>query len=82
MILTGENRRTRIKVCPSAILSTTNSTWIDPGLRGERSATNDLSHDTAFDSSYFKVIYFLYTEGFGEKSLVILYATCCCCMYK
>jgi hypothetical protein len=32
-------------------LSTTNLTWIDPGanpgLRGERPATNDLSHDTA-----------------------------------
>jgi hypothetical protein len=33
---------------PSATLSTTNSTWIDPGanlgLRGERPATNRLSH--------------------------------------
>jgi hypothetical protein len=32
-------------------LSTTNPTWIDPGanpgLRGERPATNDLSHGTA-----------------------------------
>jgi hypothetical protein len=50
-ILTGENRRTRRKTCPSATLSTTNLTWIDPdsnpGLRGERSATNDLSHGTA-----------------------------------
>jgi hypothetical protein len=39
-ILTGENRRTRSKTCPSATLSTTNFTWIDPGanpgLRGER----------------------------------------------
>jgi hypothetical protein len=51
MILTGENRRTREKNCPSATLSTTNPTWIDsgvnPGLRGERPATNDLSHGTA-----------------------------------
>jgi hypothetical protein len=50
-LLTGENRRTRRKTCPSATLSTTNPTWIDtganPGLRGERPATNDLSHDTA-----------------------------------
>jgi hypothetical protein len=50
-ILTGENRRTRRKTCPSATLSTTNPTWIDPGakpgLRGERPATNDLSHGTA-----------------------------------
>jgi hypothetical protein len=47
--LTGENRRTRRKICPSA----TNPTWIDPGanpgLRGERPATNDLSHGTAFN---------------------------------
>jgi hypothetical protein len=51
-IQTGENRRTRRKTCPSATLSTTNPTWIDtganPGLRGERPATNDLSHGTAF----------------------------------
>jgi hypothetical protein len=50
-IVTGENRRTRRKTCPSATLSTTNPTWIDqdanPGLRGERPATNDLSHGTA-----------------------------------
>jgi hypothetical protein len=50
-ILTGENRRTRRKTRSSAILSTTNPTWIDPGanpgLRGERPATNDLSHGTA-----------------------------------
>jgi hypothetical protein len=36
---------------PSATLSTTNLSWIDPGanpgLRGERPATNRLSHGTA-----------------------------------
>jgi hypothetical protein len=41
----GEN------ICPSAILFTTNPTWFEPGanpgLRGERPATNDLSDDTA-----------------------------------
>jgi hypothetical protein len=51
MILTGENRRTLRKTCPSATLSTTNLIWIDPGanlgLRGERPATNRLSHGTA-----------------------------------
>jgi hypothetical protein len=51
MILTGNNGRTRRKTCPSATLSTTNPIKIDqganPGLRGERSATNDLNHDTA-----------------------------------
>jgi hypothetical protein len=45
------NRRTRRKTFPSATLSTTNPTWIDPGantgLRGERRATNDLNHGTA-----------------------------------
>jgi hypothetical protein len=50
MILTGENRRTRRKTCSGATLSTTNPTWIEPGanpgLRSERPATNDLSHDT------------------------------------
>jgi hypothetical protein len=30
MILTGENRRTRRETCPSATMSTTNPTWIDP----------------------------------------------------
>jgi hypothetical protein len=35
------------KTCPSATLSTTNPTWINPGLRGERPATNRLSHGTA-----------------------------------
>jgi hypothetical protein len=41
---------TRRKTCPSATLSTTNLTWTDlgsnPGLRGERPATNRLSHGT------------------------------------
>jgi hypothetical protein len=51
MKLTGENRNTWGKTCPSATLSTTNPTWTDLGsnsaLRGERPATNRLSHGTA-----------------------------------
>jgi hypothetical protein len=51
MKLTGENRSTRGKTCPSATLSTTVPTWTDPGsnldLCGERPATNRLSHGTA-----------------------------------
>jgi hypothetical protein len=47
MKLTGENRSTRRKTCPSATLSTTNPTWTDPwskpGLRDGRPATNRLS---------------------------------------
>jgi hypothetical protein len=48
MKLTGENRRIRGKIGPSATLSTINPTWTDPGsnpgFRGERPATNRLSH--------------------------------------
>jgi hypothetical protein len=51
MKLTGENRSTCGKTCPSTTLSTTNPIWTDPGsnpgLGGERPATNRLSHDTA-----------------------------------
>jgi hypothetical protein len=47
-ILTGESRRTQRKICPSATLSTINPIWIytgaNPVLRGERPATNRLSH--------------------------------------
>jgi hypothetical protein len=39
--------------CPSATLSTTNSTWTDPGMNlglcGERPVTKHLSHGTASD---------------------------------
>jgi hypothetical protein len=55
MILTGDNRRIRRKTYPIATLPTTNPTWIDPGanpgLCGERPATNDLGHDTALHIS-------------------------------
>jgi hypothetical protein len=57
---TGENRSTRGETCPSATLST-NPTWTDPGsnpdLRGERPATNRLSHGTADHVGYY--MYFL-----------------------
>jgi hypothetical protein len=57
MNLTGENRSTGGKTCPSATLSTTNPTWTDRGsnpcLRGERPATNRLSHGTAIIASYY-----------------------------
>jgi hypothetical protein len=62
----GKNRRTRRKTCPSATLSTTNPTWIDtdanPGLLGERPATNDLSHGTA------RREYTLLTSGSWQNS--------------
>jgi hypothetical protein len=48
IILVGENRRIWRETYPSATSSTTNPTWNDPaanqGLRGERPATNLLSH--------------------------------------
>ena len=54
MKLTGENRSTQGKTCPSATSSTKNSTWTDsesnPGLSGERPATNRLTHGTALVS--------------------------------
>jgi hypothetical protein len=59
MKLTEENRSTRGKTCPSATLSTTNPTRTDPGsnlgLRGERPATNRLSHDTALITTFVDV---------------------------
>jgi hypothetical protein len=49
--MTGENRKTRSKTCPSAILCVTNPTWTDlggnPGFVGEKPATNHLSYGTA-----------------------------------
>jgi hypothetical protein len=52
----GKTEELRRKTCPCATLSTTNSAWIDPGanlgLRGERPATNDLSHGTALSWTY------------------------------
>jgi hypothetical protein len=52
MKLTGKNRSTRGETCPNATLSTTNPTWTEPGsnpgLRGERPATNCLSHSMAY----------------------------------
>jgi hypothetical protein len=51
MKLTGKNRSSRGRTCPSATLSSTNPTWTDPGsnpgLRGGRPAANRLSHGTA-----------------------------------
>jgi hypothetical protein len=56
MKLTGENRSTRGKTCPSDTSSTTNPTWTDPGsnmgLRGGRPAANRLSHGTVQNHCY------------------------------
>jgi hypothetical protein len=67
MKLTGENRSTPGQTCPSATLSTTNPTWTDPGsnpdLRGERPATNRLSHGTAMLLITHLIIAFLNSGG-------------------
>jgi hypothetical protein len=59
MKLTGNNRTTRGKTCPSATLSTTNPTWTAPGsnpvLRGGRPVANRLSHGTAKFITYYSV---------------------------
>ena len=51
MTLTGKNRSTKTETCPSATLSTTDPKLTDLGsnqyLRGERKATNHLSHGRA-----------------------------------
>ena len=66
MKLKGQNRSTRGKTCPSATLSTIHSARTDPGsnpgLRGERPATNCLSHGTA------KVHLLGYTDQKQENS--------------
>jgi hypothetical protein len=53
MILTEENRRTRIKTCSSATLSTTNSTWTvlgaNLGLHDEKLVTNLLNYGMAVE---------------------------------
>jgi hypothetical protein len=58
IILTGKNRRTWRKTCPSVTLSATNPTSIypgtNPGLRGERPPTNRLSHGTAMGGNTMK----------------------------
>jgi hypothetical protein len=80
MIFTGENRRTRRKICPSVTLSTTNPTWTDPGtnrgVRGEWPVTNCLSHGTAKLVAWklpvmrifvFRVCYFLSNRLWGGQ---------------
>jgi hypothetical protein len=48
MILTAEIQRTRRGTFPGATLSTTNPTWTDPGLHGDRPMINCLSPGTVY----------------------------------
>jgi hypothetical protein len=56
-MLTGENRITQIKTCPSAIVSTASPTWTglgsNSGVHGERLAT--VSRILRF-GRYFKIV--------------------------
>jgi hypothetical protein len=67
MKLTGENRRTRGKTCPSSTLSTTNPTWTDPGsnpgLRGGRPAANSVSHGTARIRGLLRLLFKFYKQN-------------------
>jgi hypothetical protein len=75
MKLTGENRSTRRKTCPSVNLSTTNATWTDPGsnpgLRVERPATNRLSYGKAKPMSYY---FTLSTDTIAMATISVFYS--------
>jgi hypothetical protein len=62
MIPTGGNRNTWRKTCPSTTFSTINLGGTDPGsnlgLRGEKPATNPLSHGTTFPFFVIKVLFY------------------------
>ena len=63
------------KTCPSATLSTTNPTWTDagsnPGLRGQRPATNRLSHGTADLSRLLSALNFLFNGSCFARAALI-----------
>jgi hypothetical protein len=74
MKLTGENRSTRRKTCPSGTLSTTNPTWTDPGLCGEKRASNRLSHGTAFSDPLQSVSFLVATESLTDIPLATIFS--------
>jgi hypothetical protein len=75
MKLTGENRSTERKTCPSATLSTINPTWTgpgsNPGLRSGKPAANRLSHGTALRLM-------LVTRGVQNFETPLLQIMVCC----
>jgi hypothetical protein len=82
MKLTGENRSTRRETCLSATLSTINPTWTNlgsnPGLRGERPATNRLSHGKALinycvNTDYSRVKFCVYNLRISRRRRVCNY---------
>jgi hypothetical protein len=57
MIVTEKKQKRYEKTRPLVTLPTTSSTWtslgLNTGLRGEKPATNRLSHGMALNNSYF-----------------------------
>jgi hypothetical protein len=80
MIWTGESRRTRGKTRSSATLSTTKPVWTDSGAnqgpRGERPATEHLSHGTAPLITLEQLIFMKYFELFWYHILFIRISLC------
>jgi hypothetical protein len=79
----GKTEELGRKTCPSATSPTTNPTWIDlganPGLRGERPATNDLSHGTSQQGFYINhYITFTFYQYLRRSSGVLSTAPCLC----
>jgi hypothetical protein len=55
MILTGENRRTRIRTCHGATLSTINPTWTGLGSEKMQNFKNSFVNDQPASSDRFAV---------------------------
>jgi hypothetical protein len=80
MILTGENRTARSdKTCHNFTLSTTNPTWTEPSekpdLRGERQATNRLSHCTEKSTVTKLIAVIFHSAKLKEKKISSYFAT-------
>jgi hypothetical protein len=77
--MTGGNRSTRRKLCPSATLSVTNPTWVclvfNLRNRGEGPATNRPKYGTAFMTQYStcKTIYLHTHDTFNDVISMLSY---------
>jgi hypothetical protein len=71
MILEEENRCTLKVICPNAALSTTNIPWAclgyNPALRGERPASNHLSHGAAV-TRLLSLLLYLYVINLKDET--------------
>jgi hypothetical protein len=75
MTLTGENRSTRRKTCPSATLYVINLTRTglgsNPALRGDRSGTDSLSHRTDL-KTYAELNYIKISGSYRQVNILYL----------